>query len=137
MTKLILVSHGELAKGMKHTAQMIVGNIADPMEVYCLYSGMNPEDYADEMRRRIEADDEQYLFICDILGGSVHTALSQLLENERVRICSGMNLNLVIALLLENQQNPDDNAVMAAVKEAQMGITFKTCIDDNGEEEDF
>ena len=92
---------------------------------------MNPEDYADEMRRRIEEDDEQYLFICDILGGSVHTALSQLLENERVRICSGMNLNLVIALLLE------DNAVMAAVKEAQMGITFKTCIDDNGEEEDF
>ena len=44
---------------------------------------------------------------------------------------------MVIALLLENQQNPDDNAVMAAVKEAQMGITFKTCIDDNGEEEDF
>ena len=37
----------------------------------------------------------------------------------------------------ENKQEPDDNAVMAAVKEAQMGITFKTCIDDNGEEEDF
>lgn len=137
MAKLILASHGELAQGMKHTAQMIAGNIVEPVEVYCLYPGMNPEDYAKEMRRRIEADDEQYLFVCDILGGSVHTALSQLLENERVRICSGMNLNLVLALLLGEQQEPDDNAVMAAVREAQEGITFKTCIEDNGEEEDF
>lgn len=137
MAKLILASHGELAQGMKYTAQMIAGNIVEPVEVYCLYPGMNPEDYAKEMRRRIEADDEQYLFVCDILGGSVHTALSQLLENERVRICSGMNLNLVLALLLGEQQEPDDNAVMAAVREAQEGITFKTCIEDNGEEEDF
>lgn len=137
MAKLILASHGELAQGMKHTAQMIAGNIVEPVEVYCLYPGMNPEDYAKEMRRRIEADDEQYLFVCDILGGSVHTALSQLLENKRVRICSGMNLNLVLALLLGEQQEPDDNAVMAAVREAQEGITFKTCIEDNGEEEDF
>lgn len=137
MAKLILASHGELAQGMKHTAQMIAGNIVEPVEVYCLYPGMNPEDYAKEMCRRIEADDEQYLFVCDILGGSVHTALSQLLENERVRICSGMNLNLVLALLLGEQQEPDDNAVMTAVQEAQEGITFKTCIEDNGEEEDF
>lgn len=137
MSKLILVSHGELAKGMKHTAQMIVGNIVDPIEVYCLYPGMNPEDYGKEMRKRIEEDDEQYLFICDILGGSVHTALSQLLDNERVRICSGMNLNLVLALVLESRQEWDDGAIMAAVEEAQKGITFKVSMDDDVEEEDF
>ena len=137
MSKLILVSHGELAKGMKHTAQMIVGNIVDPIEVYCLYPGMNPEDYAKEMRKRIEEDDEQYLFICDILGGSVHTALSQLLDNERVRICSGMNLNLVLALVLDSRQEWDDVAIMAAVEEAQKGITFKVSMDDDVEEEDF
>lgn len=134
MAKLILASHGELAKGMKHTARMIIGDIIEPVEVYCLYPGMNPEDYAKEMRSRIEADDEQYMFVCDILGGSVHTALSQLLENERVRICSGMNLNLVLALAMGDR---DDNAIMAAVQEAQEGITFKTCIDDDGEAEDF
>lgn len=136
MTKLILASHGELAKGMKHTAQMIVGSLVDQVEVYCLYPGMNPEDYAKEMRSRIEADDEQYLFICDILGGSVHTALSQLLDNERVRVCSGMNLNLILGLVIANQSELDDSAVIIAVEEAQSGITFKTCIEVE-ENEDF
>lgn len=136
MTKLILASHGELAKGMKHTAQMIVGSLVDQVEVYCLYPGMNPEDYAKEMRSRIEADNEQYLFICDILGGSVHTALSQLLDNERVRVCSGMNLNLILGLVTINPSELTEELLEKIIKEAQTGITYKSCVD-TGEEEDF
>lgn len=136
LTTIILASHGELAKGMKHSVQMIVGNIIDKVEVFCLYPGMNPEDYAGKMRNRIENDEENYLFICDIFGGSVHTALSQLLDIERVRICSGMNMNLVLSLILENQNELDDNKIMRIIEEAQAGITYKTCIDKK-EEEDF
>lgn len=136
VTKLILASHGELAKGMKHSAQMIVGSLVDQVEVYCLYPGMNPEDYAEEMRSRIEADDEQYLFVCDILGGSVHTALSQLLDNERVSICSGMNLNLILSLVIGVQTELDNNAINNILEEAKSGITFRTCIEVE-ESEDF
>lgn len=135
LTTIILASHGELAKGMKHSVQMIVGNIVDKVEVFCLYPGMNPEDYAGKMRNRIENDEENYLFICDIFV-SVHTALSQLLDIERVRICSGMNMNLVLSLILENQNELDDNKIMRIIEEAQAGITYKTCIDKK-EEEDF
>ncbi|MFR6488528.1 MAG: PTS sugar transporter subunit IIA, partial [Clostridium sp.] len=53
MANIILASHGELAKGMLNSAAMIIGNLAKDVEVYCLYPGQNPQDYAEKLRLRI------------------------------------------------------------------------------------
>lgn len=46
MANIILASHGELAKGMLHSASMIIGDLTKGVEVFCLYPGQNPQDYA-------------------------------------------------------------------------------------------
>ena len=92
MANIILASHGELAKGMLHSASMIIGDLTKGVEVFCLYPGQNPQDYADQLRLKIENSRDAWIILADILGGSVHTALSQLTAFGDVTILSGMNL---------------------------------------------
>ena len=99
MANIILASHGELAKGMLHSASMIIGDLTKGVEVFCLYPGQNPQDYADQFRLKIENSRDAWIILADILGGSVHTALSQLTAFGDVTILSGMNLNLVLSVL--------------------------------------
>ena len=100
MANIILASHGELAKGMLHSASMIIGDLTKGVEVFCLYPGQNPQDYADQLRLKIENSRDAWIILADILGGSVHTALSQLTAFGDVTVLSGMNLNLVLSVLL-------------------------------------
>ena len=97
---------------------------------------MNPEDYAKAMKARIEQDNDDYLFVCDILGGSVYTALSQLSVHPRVSICSGMNMNLVLSLLITQQCGLKEEQILTAVQEAKEGITYQNGIKQE-EAEDF
>ena len=78
MAKIILASHGGLSKGMKDSVSMIVGDLAKDIETYSLLPGQNPEDFYQEVLKEVKESDEQILILCDIKGGSVHTALSKL-----------------------------------------------------------
>ncbi len=79
MAKIILASHGGLSKGMKDSVSMIVGDLAGDKE----YRSLLPDkilktfDYQ-EVLKGAKRRDEQILILCDIKGGSVHTALSKL-----------------------------------------------------------
>lgn len=136
MANIILASHGELAKGMLYSAHMIVGDLAEKVRTYCLYPGQNPEDYAKTLKEEIKSSKEEYILVADIMGGSVHTALSQLTIYNNVTILSGMNLNLVLSLLLGDQSDVTDNRLHAIITEAQNGITITRSLEVQ-EDEDF
>ncbi|MEG0329605.1 MAG: PTS sugar transporter subunit IIA [Longicatena sp.] len=136
MTTIILASHGELAKGMLHSASMIIGDLIKDVEVFCLYPGQNPQDYAEQLRTRIQNDGESWIILADVLGGSVHTALSQLTAFGDVTILSGMNLNLVLSVLLGDHNDVSEKHMTHIMDEAKTGITYKKRIDKQ-EEEDF
>ena len=136
MSKIILASHGGLAKGMLHSVNMIIGDLTKDVEVFCLYPGMTPDDFANDIKKRIEATDEKFIFIADIFKGSVHTALSQLTCYDNVSIFSGMNMNLVLSVLLGDQSDMSESIAEVIMNEAKAGITYRTNIE-TGEEEDF
>lgn len=136
MATIILASHGELAKGMLHSASMIIGDSTKDVEAFCLYPGQNPQDYAEQLRTRIQNGGDAWIILADILGGSVHTALSQLTAFGNVTILSGMNLNLVLSVLLGNLDDVSEKHMAHIMDEAKTGITYRKSIDKQ-EEEDF
>ena len=136
MANIILASHGELAKGMLHSASMIIGDLTKVVEVFCLYPGQNPQDYADQLRLKIENSRDAWIILADILGGSVHTALSQLTAFGDVTVLSGMNLNLVLSVLLGDHDDVSEKRMAHIMDEAKTGITCRKSIDKQ-EEEDF
>ena len=102
MSRVIFASHGGLSKGMKDSVSMIVGDLAKDVETYSLLPGQNPEDFYQELSKQAKESDEQILVLCDIKGGSVHTALSKLAVLNNVMVFSGMNMGLALDAVMKS-----------------------------------
>lgn len=102
MSRVIFASHGGLSKGMKDSVSMIVGDLAKDIETYSLLPGQNPEDFYQKLCAQAKESDEQILILCDIKGGSVHTALSKLAILDNVMVFSGMNMGLALDVVMKS-----------------------------------
>lgn len=102
MSRVMFASHGGLSKGMKDSVSMIVGDLAKDVETYSLLPGQNPEDFYQELSKQAKESDEQILVLCDIKGGSVHTALSKLAVLDNVMVFSGMNMGLALDAVMKS-----------------------------------
>ena len=137
MAKIILASHGGLSKGMKDSVSMIVGDLAKDVETYSLLPGQNPEDYYQEVLKQAKESDEQILILCDIKGGSVHTALSKLAVLDNVMVFSGMNMGLALdAVMKSSGQNLELADANDLIESAKEGITVMNGMT-NEDDEDF
>ena len=137
MAKIILASHGGLSKGMKDSVSMIVGDLDKDIETYSLLPGQNPEDFYQEVLKEAKESDEQILILCDIKGGSVHTALSKLAVLDNVMVFSGMNMGLVLDAVMKGLNGKlelaEANDLIEAAKDGMTVMNGITSEDD----EDF
>ena len=135
MAKIILASHGGLSKGMKDSVSMIVGDLAKDIETYSLLPGQNSEDFYQEVLKEAKECEEQIL--CDIKGGSVHTALSKLAVLDNVMVFSGMNMGLVLDAVMKGLNGKlelaEANDLIEAAKDGMTVMNGMTSEDD----EDF
>lgn len=123
MSRVIFASHGGLSKGMKDSVTMIVGDLAKNVETYSLLPGENPEDYYQELYKQANESNEQTLVLCDIKGGSVHTALSKLAVLDNVVVFSGMNMGLALDIVLKHAHLSEEE-LQEVIENARDGITM-------------
>ncbi|MDR0615378.1 MAG: hypothetical protein LBG29_01090 [Synergistaceae bacterium] len=139
MAKIILASHGDFSKGVRHALGMIVGGLSESVETYSLYPGDSAADYARSIESDIKENPGLFVIITDIIGGSVFNELLVLRRYPNVRIISGMSLPLVLELVLNNDENLDDGKIDDISNRAKEGIkvfafeTDASC----SEDEDF
>ena len=137
MSRVIFASHGGLSEGMKDSVSMIVGDLAKDVETYSLLPGQNPEDFYQEVLKEVKESEEQIVILCDIKGGSVHTALSKLAVLDNVMVFSGMNMGLALDVVMkslgQNLELADANDLIEAAKEGMTVMNGMTSEDD----EDF
>lgn len=136
MRKITIASHGEFAKGLKHSIALIVGKLADDIHTFCLYPSQSPMDFKEQAEKEIKQHPEhEYVFLCDIKGGSVHTVCTQLCVYNNVKVFSGTNMNLVLDLLLSCPDGIEAENRGILLDHAREGITLMT-IDDLIEKKD-
>lgn len=135
MSRVIFASHGGLSKGMKDSVTMIVGDLAKNVETYSLLPGENPEDYYQELYKQANESNEQILVLCDIKGGSVHTALSKLAVLDNVVVFSGMNMGLALDIVLKHAHLSEEE-LQEVIENARDGITMMKKLN-KVENEDF
>lgn len=99
MTYIILASRGGLAKGMKDTLSMIIGDVS-MIEASSSYRYEHTTIKSEVEKTIKEKYNQNNIFILtDIFGGSVNTAMISLLKDyPKLHVLSGMNLSLVISL---------------------------------------
>lgn len=131
MRTVILASHGHLASGMKHTAEMILGK-QKALKAFDAYT--EPDcDVHGTLEELIRQADGECVIVTDVLGGSVNKEASVFAAWPGVRVITGMNLTLVATLLTE-EELPLDELVKASIEEAKASIQQPELA---SEEEDF
>jgi len=102
-----------------------------------LLPGQNPEDFYQEVLKEAKECEEQILILCDIKGGSVHTALSKLAVLDNVMVFSGMNMGLVLDAVMKGLNGKlelaEANDLIEAAKDGMTVMNGMTSEDD----EDF
>lgn len=110
MKKLILASHGSLARGMKSALNMIAGE-NNQVKDFNLDNYASPDEIEKEIEEMILEDKKnEYIIITDIKGGSVCTAASHLCRYDNVNLVTTMSLPIVleVALKLESEEKAID-----------------------------
>ena len=122
--KIILVSHGKLAKGMKDTVEMIAGR-QDNLEAYEAYkNGTSDDSFIGDIKHSLDKDsNESAVIITDVLGGSVNNEMTQLLkDHHNLTVLTGMNLPLVITLVTTADSGLTQEDILEAINEGQKGV---------------
>ncbi len=121
MKGIVLVSHGDMAKGMAHSATFFMGDSIEQLEYCGLRQDQSPEDFAQELAVAIAKVDsgDGVIILADLFGGTpCNQSVQQLGDN--VELIAGMNFPMLLELLSERMSG-DVDAVQLAEK-GRMGL---------------
>ncbi|NSB12691.1 PTS sugar transporter subunit IIA [Clostridium beijerinckii] len=122
MIQIILASHGDLAKGMKDTLGMIIGDVS-MVEAFSSYRNeeVNVREIVEKIVREKYIEADIFIFT-DILGGSVNTEMMSLIkEYPKIHVISGMNLPIIISVATQANEI-SESLLQQIIEESQHGI---------------
>ena len=101
--RIVVISHGDMAKGIINSAQMLAGE-QDNLTAYGLYPteerSVLEKKLAKELAAAKEAD-EEVLVLSDIFHGSPFNAAVELMRNYDFYHITGINLPLLVVAVLD------------------------------------
>lgn len=134
MRKVILASHGDMAKGAGMSLEMILGE-QENLRTYGLYPGENPADYAAQLEEEIRREPEtRFVIVTDLAGASVCNAMFPLSRYENVQVFTGFNLQFLLELVSgEEAMTPEETEeLLGSARQGMRQVAFEM-----EEEEDF
>lgn len=118
--KIILMSHFNLAEGLKNTLSYF--NPVEAEKIWAISAYINDCNPQEELKKVLEtiSEGETVLIFTDIMGGSVNQQCIPYLSRPNVYVFAGMNLPMLIqATCLSNEATSEEIKALANVgKEA-------------------
>ncbi|AND83581.1 PTS sugar transporter subunit IIA [Clostridium tyrobutyricum] len=138
MRKILIATHGTLARGAKNTIELLVGKIAD---ITCIsaYVDKEGEDITKSIEKffkSIKSEDEVVVFT-DIIGGSVNQKIVSYASQSNALVVSGFNLPVILTVILENGVISKErlNEIIAESREQLKLVEID--VNENNNDEDF
>ncbi len=120
MKAVLLVSHGEMAKGMCDSASLFLGDNIEKLDYCCLKASDNPEDFGDIILTKINEmnSEDGVIVFADLLGGSpFNQAIQHVMTKENIELISGMNFPMLLELLSSRMfSDPDLSSLVETGK---------------------
>ncbi len=99
MKQILIATHGKMASGIRYTAELIVGKLA---EITTIDAYVTPEDNVEEQFRTFFAEhaNDRIIVFTDLMGGSVNQKLMEYAKKDNVSLITGTNLPVLIQVML-------------------------------------
>lgn len=141
MKKLLIASHGDLAKGMLSSIQIITGSTAGITTINAYQEGVDLDSELTTFIRSVTSEDEIFVFT-DLYGGSVNQKITERFMREKlaIRIISGFNFPVILEILLGPERiTPDmlQEMIEKSRRELQMNVLDPQLVIEDTEEDFF
>lgn len=134
MRKVLIATHGKMASGVKYTAELILGKMA---EITTIDAYVDPEaDVEKQMEAFFAAAPagEQIFVFTDLQGGSVNQKLLKYTENPEVMLITGFNLALLVQMLM-TEERVGQEEVQEMIEEARQEMQIMRLVKEEQEKE--
>lgn len=136
MKGLLLISHGDFARGLYETSAMFMAGEAQ-YEYLCLHDTDSPDEFEAALRsavQRLNTGDGVWI-LADLMAGTpANRALMLASEHPDVKLIVGMNLPLVMTIL---DAREDGLELDQAIESGRQGLALWSPQEPAGEEADF
>lgn len=141
MKKLILVSHGEFAQGLKSALEMFTGEQGKEVTAVGLKKGESADQFGQHFAEIVDQVDEssEFIILADIVGGSpLTTACNVLAQKERLNnaiVLGGMNFPMALNSLLFKDSLDSEEFVTRILGEATTAVQqFNFAVEDEDDD---
>lgn len=108
MRKIVMISHGKLAEGLKDTLNLFIGENHDFISISAYSEDVVPDVELEKVLDGVSESD-QLIILTDILGGSVNQMVLPYLTRKNTYILTGLNLPMAIGIsVLPMEADIDD-----------------------------
>jgi PTS system mannose-specific IIA component len=123
MVGIVLISHGDLAKGIVSSASMLVPQL-DQLVSLTLWPDDNPDEFQKKLEEAVKTVDtgDGVFILADMLGGTPSNRAMYSL-GDKVRMLTGLSLPMLYSLLNIREESTDIGAIAKDVmNEAKDGM---------------
>lgn len=123
MVGLIIVTHGDLAKALLATAEMIIGPL-EQVEPVAIYAKEGLNDLEKKLKLAIEKtkSPEGILILIDVFGGSPATASLSFVDEYKIKVISGVNLPIILEVATHRKTGDLEKLAALALAVGQKSI---------------
>lgn len=140
MKQILIATHGKMASGIRYTAELIVGKMA---EIATIDAYVTPEDNVEKKFEEYFAqhENDRIFVFTDLMGGSVNQKLLGYSQKENVTLITGTNLPVLMQVLMADDDVTEDEIrefIDDAREELQvvdLGGEKKSTVEKNAEED--
>lgn len=99
MKQILIATHGKMASGIRYTAELIVGKMA---EITTIDAYVTPEDNVEKKFKEYFAqhENDRIFVFTDLMGGSVNQKLLGYSQKENVTLITGTNLPVLMQVMM-------------------------------------
>ena len=116
---VLLLTHGELAKGYWHTLKMILNMDESKLDVLCLKEGESPEEFEGRIEENLEKyhQNKKIVILLDIPGGTPANVALRFMSDSR-KLIAGTNLVIAMEVMMEKlNHTPWENLALDQIIE--------------------
>lgn len=136
MKGIVLVSHGDMAKGMAQSATLFFGENIEQLTYCCLQASDNPENFNEVIKEAINKVDtgDGVVIMADLFGGTPCNQSITLL-NDSIELIAGMNFAMLLEVLATrfNEINIDSLVSTGQTGVCNVKIALQNSLDEDDE----
>ena len=140
MKQILIATHGKMASGIRYTAELIVGKMA---EITTIDAYVTPEDNVEKKFEEYFAqhENDRIFVFTDLMGGSVNQKLLGYSQKEKFTLITGTNLPVLMQVMMADDDVTEDEIrefIDDAREELQvvdLGGEKKSTVEKNAEED--